>query len=157
MAQSDVLRRYLDAGTNFTQLTQKRAEAIVADLVKAGEVQTTQASEAVQDLLERSRKTTESLVAQVRGEVRDAGQGPGLGDQGRHRSAGAAYRCSGREEGSGQEEVGREEGSGQEEVGREEGSGQEEAERPARASASSDEARRRPPAEPSTSSSSAEA
>ncbi len=78
MAQSDVLKRYLDAGANFTQLTQKRAEAIVNDLVKAGEVQTNQASQAVQDLLDRSRKATESLVAQVRTEVRDQVKGLGL-------------------------------------------------------------------------------
>ncbi len=55
MAQSDIFKRYLDAGAEFTQLTQKRAEAIVSDLVDAGEVQRSQASEAVQDLIERSR------------------------------------------------------------------------------------------------------
>ena len=70
MAQTDVFKRYLDAGAAFTQLTQKRAEVIVKDFVKTGEVQTEQASQAVQDLLERSRKATEALISQVRGEVR---------------------------------------------------------------------------------------
>lgn len=69
MAQSDVFKRYLDAGAAFTQLTQKRAEAIVSELVSAGEVQASQASQAVQDLIDRSRATTEALVAQVRSEV----------------------------------------------------------------------------------------
>ena len=69
MAQSDVIKRYLDAGAAFTQLTQKRAEAIVAELVAAGEVQAAQATQAVQDLVERSRATTEAIVAQVVSEV----------------------------------------------------------------------------------------
>ena len=34
MADSNVLKRYLDAGVAFTQLTQARAEALVKDLVK---------------------------------------------------------------------------------------------------------------------------
>ena len=38
MAQTDMLRRYLDAGLAFTKMTQDRAEAIVRDLVRAGEV-----------------------------------------------------------------------------------------------------------------------
>ena len=75
MAQNDVFKRYLDAGAAFTQLTQKRAEVIVKDFVKAGEIQTEQASQAVQDLLDRSRKTTEALIAQVRGEVRSQVRG----------------------------------------------------------------------------------
>ena len=71
MEQNDLLRRYLDAGIAFTQMTQARAEAIVRDLVKAGEVQTDQAQAAVSDLVDRSRKNTERLVEQVRNEVRD--------------------------------------------------------------------------------------
>lgn len=77
MAQSDVFKRYLDAGAAFTQLTQKRAEAIVAEFVSAGEVQAAQATQAVQELIERSRATTEALVSQVRNEV--AAQVKGLG------------------------------------------------------------------------------
>ncbi|HEY4378118.1 MAG TPA: hypothetical protein VGM93_13210, partial [Acidimicrobiales bacterium] len=53
------------------QLTQTRAESIVKDLVKAGEVQAEQAQAAVADLVERSRKNTEKLLDQVRKEVRD--------------------------------------------------------------------------------------
>ncbi len=69
MAQNDVFKRYLDVGAAFTQLTQKRAEAIVSDLVSAGEVQAAQATQLVQDLVERSRATTEALISQVRDEV----------------------------------------------------------------------------------------
>jgi polyhydroxyalkanoate synthesis regulator phasin len=78
MAQSDVLKRYLDAGAAFTQLTQKRAEAIVSELVSAGEVQASQASQAVQDLIDRSRATTEALLAQVRSEVASQVEALGL-------------------------------------------------------------------------------
>ncbi|MEY2477519.1 MAG: hypothetical protein QOG87_2834, partial [Actinomycetota bacterium] len=46
MAQNDMLRRYLDAGMAFTQLTRARAEAIVKDLVKAGELQREQTQDA---------------------------------------------------------------------------------------------------------------
>lgn len=70
MAQNDLFKRYLDAGIAFTTLTQARAEALVKDLVKAGEVQADQARDAVVDLLERSRKNSEKLIETVRTEVR---------------------------------------------------------------------------------------
>jgi polyhydroxyalkanoate synthesis regulator phasin len=71
MAQNDTLRRYLDAGMAFTQLTRARAEAIVKDLVKAGELQREQTQEALEDLLERSRKNTDQLRDLVRKEIRE--------------------------------------------------------------------------------------
>src|SRR5688500_6676045 len=71
MAQNDVLKRYLDAGIAFTTLTQARAEALVKDLVKAGEDQADQARDTVTDLLERSRKNSEKLLDSVRKEVRN--------------------------------------------------------------------------------------
>lgn len=69
MAQSDILKRYLDAGVAFTQMTRERAEAIVQDLVKAGEVRRKEVQENVELLLERSRQNTEELMAVVRREV----------------------------------------------------------------------------------------
>ena len=39
MPQNELLKRYLEAGMHFSQMTRERAEAIVRDLVKAGEVQ----------------------------------------------------------------------------------------------------------------------
>lgn len=71
MAETNFLKRYLDAGVAFTQLTQARAEAIVRDLVSAGEIQTGQAQAAVTELIERSRENTERLLAQVRKDVRE--------------------------------------------------------------------------------------
>lgn len=78
MPQSDVLKRYLDAGLAFTALTQARAEALVKDLVKAGEVQADQARDTVTDLLERSRTNSEKLLESVRKEVKAQIAGLGL-------------------------------------------------------------------------------
>ena len=71
-------KRYLDAGIAFTALTQAKAEAIVKDLVSAGEVQTEQAQEFASDLLERSRQNTEKLVDTVRKEVGEQVKALGL-------------------------------------------------------------------------------
>jgi polyhydroxyalkanoate synthesis regulator phasin len=65
----------------FTAMTQARAEAIIKDLVKAGEVQTEQAQKAVEDLVERSRKNSERLVETVRREVRQQVANLGLATQ----------------------------------------------------------------------------
>lgn len=64
-----MLKRYLDAGLAFTQMTRSRAEAIVKDLVKAGEIQREQTQDRVEELVERSRKNTEQLVELVRKEI----------------------------------------------------------------------------------------
>ena len=78
MAQNPLIKRYLDAGMAFTQMTQSRAEAIVKDLVKAGEVQAQRGEELVNQLVERSRKNTDRLLEVVRKEVRDQIAGLGL-------------------------------------------------------------------------------
>jgi polyhydroxyalkanoate synthesis regulator phasin len=70
MAQNPPLKRYLDAGIQFSQMTQQRAEGIVKDLVKAGEVQSEQAQAFVGELVDRSRKNSDRVVAQIRKEVR---------------------------------------------------------------------------------------
>src|SRR5882724_7278207 len=69
MAQIDVLKRYLDAGMAFTEVTEKKARAIVKDLVKTGEIQTKDASRRVEELLDRSRKNTKDLRTIVQSEV----------------------------------------------------------------------------------------
>jgi polyhydroxyalkanoate synthesis regulator phasin len=69
MAQNDMLKRYLDAGIAFTQMTRARAEEIVKDLVTAGEVQRDQMQAQVDELIERSRRNTDQLLAMVRQEV----------------------------------------------------------------------------------------
>jgi HAD superfamily hydrolase (TIGR01450 family) len=69
MAQRDLLKRYLDAGMAFTSMTKSRAEGIVRELVRAGEIQRDQVQTQVDELIERSRRNTDHLVALVRKEV----------------------------------------------------------------------------------------
>jgi polyhydroxyalkanoate synthesis regulator phasin len=69
MAASDPWKRYLDAGLEITSLTRKRAEAIVRELVKAGEVQRHDAQKRVEELLDRSRQVRETVSELVRDEV----------------------------------------------------------------------------------------
>jgi polyhydroxyalkanoate synthesis regulator phasin len=69
MAQNNTFKRYLDAGAAFMEMPRKRAENIVKEAVKAGELQRKQAQQAVDDLLDRSRKNTEQLVDLVRREI----------------------------------------------------------------------------------------
>ncbi|MBW3669043.1 MAG: hypothetical protein KY443_07500 [Actinobacteria bacterium] len=70
MAQNDMLKRYLDAGIAFTKMSRSRAEGIINDLVKTGEIQRDQAADRVEELVERSRRNTEALVDMVRKELR---------------------------------------------------------------------------------------
>jgi len=69
MAQNDALKKYLDAGMAFTQLTRKRAEQVVKDLVAAGDLQRSQAKSTIEDLIERTRSNADLLSEQVRKEV----------------------------------------------------------------------------------------
>jgi polyhydroxyalkanoate synthesis regulator phasin len=69
MADFDLFKSALDAGVAFTQLTRQRAEAIVKEFVRNGEVSREQAAERVEELIDRSRKNTEFIVAIVRQEM----------------------------------------------------------------------------------------
>jgi polyhydroxyalkanoate synthesis regulator phasin len=78
MAQTNVLKKYLDAGVAFTNMTQTKAEALVKELVRTGEVQTEQAQAMATELLERSRKNTEAFIDQIRREIADSAESLGL-------------------------------------------------------------------------------
>jgi polyhydroxyalkanoate synthesis regulator phasin len=67
---NEMWKRYLDAGMAFRDMTRKRAEEFVADLVSAGVVQQERAQKAVDELLDRSRKNTADLVALVQAEIK---------------------------------------------------------------------------------------
>src|ERR1700683_1567796 len=72
MAKENVnpFQRYLDLGMAFTQMSRKRAQEFVRDLAHEGEVARGQADDWVEELLARSRKTTEHMVDFVREEVK---------------------------------------------------------------------------------------
>ena len=69
MATPGVIQRLLDAGMQFTELSQSKAEQLVRDLVKSGAVRRKDAKATVHSLLERGRTATEQLVATVQAEV----------------------------------------------------------------------------------------
>ena len=69
MANNDSFQRYLDAGIAFTNLTRKKAEELVSELVKNGDIQTDEAKARVDELLERGRHSTELIMSAVRTEV----------------------------------------------------------------------------------------
>ena len=69
MATNDSFQRYIDAGIAFTNMTRKKAEELVSELVKNGDIQTDEARARVDELLERGRQGTEIIVSAVRTEV----------------------------------------------------------------------------------------
>ena len=70
MPENDLLKRLLDAGMTFAAMTQARAEDLVRDLVRAGEVQAEQAQTVIDELVDRSRRNSERLIDAVRAEIR---------------------------------------------------------------------------------------
>ncbi len=69
MATNDSLQRYIDAGIAFTNMTRRKAEELVTELVQNGDLQRSDAKARVDELLERSRQGTEVIVSTVRAEV----------------------------------------------------------------------------------------
>src|SRR5580698_1772634 len=69
MPSNERVRKYLEAGTVLGQVTRARAEEIVKELVSAGDIQRESAQEWVDNLVDRSRKTSEHLLETVRREV----------------------------------------------------------------------------------------
>jgi polyhydroxyalkanoate synthesis regulator phasin len=70
MTENDGLRRYVEAATALTQITRSRAEELVRELIKTGELERHRAQEWVEDLVKTSRDRSEALMDTVRGEVR---------------------------------------------------------------------------------------
>ena len=69
MATHERIKKYLDAGTVLGQVTRARAEEIVKELASAGDIQREQTQEWVDNLVERSRKTSEQILDLIRHEV----------------------------------------------------------------------------------------
>jgi polyhydroxyalkanoate synthesis regulator phasin len=78
MAPSEQWKQYLQAGMEVTEVTRQRAEKLVRDLVKSGEVQAHEAQQRVEELIDRSRKTTEAFAERVRTEVQRQMEALGL-------------------------------------------------------------------------------
>jgi polyhydroxyalkanoate synthesis regulator phasin len=69
MASNERIRKYLDAGSVLGQVSRGRAEEIVRELVNAGDIQRSQAQEWVDNLVDRSRRSSEQVLELVRREV----------------------------------------------------------------------------------------
>jgi polyhydroxyalkanoate synthesis regulator phasin len=81
MATNDRWQQYLDAGKAWTDMTRAQAEAVVRDLVNAGDVQQKRAKKAVDELLDRSRKNAEELRKVVRHELQSQISALGIATQ----------------------------------------------------------------------------
>src|ERR1700686_2574354 len=69
MANNDSFQRYIDAGIAFTNMTRKKAEELVSELVKNGDIQTDEARALGEELLEHGRQGPGLIVSAVRTEV----------------------------------------------------------------------------------------
>src|SRR4051812_1054998 len=69
MTGPTVLKRILDTGGSYAEMSQKNAEKIVAEFVKAGQVRRKDAEKMVQRLVERGRERTEYLITVIKAEV----------------------------------------------------------------------------------------
>ena len=69
MTGSPVLKRWLDTGMQYTEMSQKNAEKLVSDFVRAGQVRRKDAEKTVKQLVERGRTTTEHVVSLIQSEV----------------------------------------------------------------------------------------
>jgi polyhydroxyalkanoate synthesis regulator phasin len=70
MSQTDGLRRYFEAALALSQITRARAEEVVRDLIRTGELESNRAQDWVEDLVRSSRQQSEAFVGTVRSEVR---------------------------------------------------------------------------------------
>jgi polyhydroxyalkanoate synthesis regulator phasin len=71
VGKSELLKRSLEMGTSFIDMTRDRAELLVKELVDAGVVRKGQAEKAIDLVVERTKKRTELLGALIRREVSD--------------------------------------------------------------------------------------
>ena len=65
MSGNALVKRLLDAGMQFTEMSQEQAEKIVKELVKNGQARRKDSTKLVEELLGRGREATESAVAAV--------------------------------------------------------------------------------------------
>ena len=70
-AMFDELRRMALVGSGVAELTRYRAEQMVKDLVKAGDLRREQAQGAVKEMLEMARANRKELLGLVRAEIQD--------------------------------------------------------------------------------------
>ncbi len=68
MAKSSI-KKFLEAGAQFTEMSRERAEAMVKGMVKSGDLRAKDAEQMIQTLVERGRDASERIAAGVQSEV----------------------------------------------------------------------------------------
>ena len=69
MTGPTVLKRLIDTGSNYAEMSQKNAEKLVSEFVKAGQIRRKDGERIVQRLVERGRERTEYLITVIKAEV----------------------------------------------------------------------------------------
>jgi len=69
---NSAFEKYVEAASGLSQLTKANAERIAKQLVKQGEVASSQVSEFASELLEKSRKNRETLTTMINAEIQRA-------------------------------------------------------------------------------------
>ncbi len=69
MAANPLLKRMLDAGMQFTEMSQKQAEKLVKEFVKVGQARKKDSDEMVRQIVDRGRNLSEQIVATVQAEL----------------------------------------------------------------------------------------
>ena len=67
---TDALRRYVDAVAGLTEITRDRAERIVTDLARRGEIRTKDIQKAARDLADRSARDRRELARLISKEIK---------------------------------------------------------------------------------------
>ncbi len=68
MATNPLLKKMLDAGMQFTEISQKQAEKLVKEFVKVGQARRKDSDELVRQIVDRGRTLSEQVVATVQAE-----------------------------------------------------------------------------------------
>ncbi len=68
MSGNALIKRLLDAGMQFTGMTQEQAEKIVKELIRNGQARRKDSERLVEELVSRGREVTESAVAAMQAE-----------------------------------------------------------------------------------------
>lgn len=69
MATNPLLQKMLDKGMQFTEMSQKQAEKLVKEFVKAGQARKKDSNEMVREIVDRGRNLSEQIVASVQAEL----------------------------------------------------------------------------------------
>ena len=69
MATHPILKRLLDAGVHFSDMSQDQAEKLVKEFVKAGQARRKDSADLVQQLIARGRLASEQVTTAVQAEM----------------------------------------------------------------------------------------